>query len=190
MITTNNKNIILASGSPRRSFLLQEINIPHKVIKLDFDESIPPETLPDNVASTLAENKSAQIPNKELNTIYITADTVVILDNNVLGKPKDKQTAIEYLKNLSNTSHNVITGVCLSSTEKKISFQCISKVFFKALSIEEITYYVENYKPFDKAGAYGIQEWIGMIGITKIEGSYFNIMGLPTHELKIQLEKF
>ena len=185
-----NKKIVLTSGSPRRSFLLQEIGIKHDVLKIDFNEAIPKSIPIKNIARYLAESKSKQIKEKSTNSIYITADTIVLIKDEVLGKPKDKQAAIKSLEKLSGNSHLVITGVCLSSIEKTVSFDSISKVFFKKLTPDEIEFYVDTYKPYDKAGAYGIQEWIGMIGITKIEGSYFNIMGLPTDLLKIELEKF
>lgn len=186
----NNKKIILTSGSPRRSFLLQEIGIQHEVLKIDFNEAIPKEIDPQNVAQFLAEEKSKQITKKEKGCLYITADTVVILDQMILGKPKDKMAAIDSLEKLSDRSHIVATGVCLSTLEKTVSFQSTSRVYFKKLSSEEINFYIDTYKPYDKAGAYGVQEWIGMIGITKIEGSYFNIMGFPTDLVKIELDKF
>ena len=128
--------------------------------------------------------------NIESNQILITADTVVILDKQILGKPKDISEAAKMLKNLSNRSHKVMTGVCIKSKDKTVSFSNTTKVFFKQLTSSEINYYIENYKPFDKAGSYGIQEWIGAIGISKIEGSYFNVVGLPIYQLYKNLKEY
>ena len=183
-------NIVLASGSPRRSFLLKEIGTEHSILKVDFEENIPNHVAPKEVAIYLSQSKARQIPHLEDNTIYITSDTIVLHDSNILGKPKNRSVAIETLLALSNSIHQVITGVTLTSLNKSVSFDCVSTVHFKKLSLEEIEYYIDNFNPYDKAGSYGIQEWIGLIGVTKIEGSYFNIMGLPTHELKIQLDNF
>jgi septum formation protein len=185
-----NGKIILASASPRRSFLLKEIGIQHEVKKFDFIENIPEDVNPKDASLFLAKSKSEQILNKNPNHIYITADTVVILDNYVLGKPSDALEAEKTLSALSSKCHSVITGVCITNHLKTVSFKVESKVFFKSLTEEEILFYIDHYKPFDKAGSYGIQEWIGMIGIEKIEGSYFNIMGLPTFEVYSALKNF
>ena len=123
-------------------------------------------------------------------TVVITADTVVILNEQILGKPKNKTEAAKMLQSLSNRNHKVMTGVCIKSKDKTISFSNTTKVFFKELTSSEINYYIENYKPFDKAGSYGIQEWIGAIGITKIEGSYFNVVGLPINQLYKNLKEY
>jgi len=138
----------------------------------------------------LAELKASAFTNIKDDQVIITADTVVILNDTILGKPKDKAEATEMLHRLSNRSHEVITGVCLKSAQKTSTFSSSTKVYFRDLTDAEIDYYIENYKPYDKAGSYGIQEWIGAIGITKIEGSYFNVVGLPIQELNEQLKKF
>jgi len=122
--------------------------------------------------------------------LLITADTVVCLNNEILGKPADYEEAFQMLRNLSNKSHEVITGVCLTSKNKKRSFYAVTSVEFKLLSGDEIDYYIQNYKPYDKAGAYGIQEWIGAIGITHIEGSFYNVMGLPIQKLYEKIQTF
>lgn len=184
------KKIILASASPRRSFLLTEMGIDHEVRKYDFKEDIISETPPNLTSLFLAEEKARQIPSFSNNELIITADTVVVTNNTVLGKPKNEMEAISFLNLLSGSKHQVISGVALTTKEKQLSFKVSSNVFFKSLSKNEISYYIKNYKPYDKAGSYGIQEWIGMIGISKIEGSYFNIMGLPTVELFEALSTF
>jgi len=138
----------------------------------------------------LAELKASAFTNIKDDQVIITADTVVILNDTILGKPKDKAEAKEMLHRLSNRSHDVITGVCLKSAQKISTFSSSTKVYFRDLTDAEIDYYIENYKPYDKAGSYGIQEWIGAIGITKIVGSYFNVVGLPIQELNEQLKRF
>ena len=177
----NNKKILLASNSPRRKLLLKNAGINIEVITGDkVDEDLPLEISPDESAKYLARKKNNAY--KEIhadNTVLITADTIVILEGKILGKPNNKKEAVEMLKQLSGNVHEVHTGVCLSTKDKEITFSEISKVNFDKLSGNEIDYYIENYKPFDKAGAYGIQEWIGHIGIVKIDGSYDNIVGLP-----------
>jgi septum formation protein len=181
------KNIILASQSPRRKELLELLDLNFTVEVREVNEVFPESLEVDKVAEYLAKLKAAAFTNIPTDQIVITADTVVILDEQILGKPKDKTEATKMLQSLSNRSHSVITGVCMKSKDKIISFSNTTKVFFKELTSSEIEYYIENYKPFDKAGSYGIQEWIGAIGITKIEGSYFNVVGLPIQELNEQL---
>jgi septum formation protein len=166
------------------------MGIEHQVAKFDFDETIPQSIKPEDSSLYIAESKARQINPKKENTIYITSDTVVISENQILGKPSDESEAFKMLTSLSGKKHLVITGVCISDENTSKSFKCESVVYFKDLSKDEITYYIKNYKPFDKAGAYGIQEWIGMIGVEKIEGSYFNIMGLPSDRLFVELNKF
>lgn len=183
-----NKSIILASASPRRSFLLSELLIDHEVKKYDFNEEVPLSTLPEKYAIEISKKKANQIDKKH-DHIYITADTTVVNESKVLGKPKSEAEAISILKTLSAKSHKVISGVTISWNDKTISFSESSIVDFAPLSIEEIKFYVDRFKPFDKAGSYGIQEWIGMIGITKISGCYYNIMGLPTRRLYNELKK-
>ncbi|HMQ00018.1 MAG TPA: Maf family nucleotide pyrophosphatase [Cyclobacteriaceae bacterium] len=182
--------IILASSSPRRQFLLREAGLSFKVVKPESDESFPADMPPAQVAKYLASKKAEMFRLTIRDEVLITADTVVIHQDQILNKPADEAEAFEMLKKLSGKTHTVMTGVCLLSAEKEISFDDTSLVSFVALNDEEIRYYIKNYKPFDKAGAYGAQDWIGMVGIEKIEGSYFNVMGLPMHRLYQELKKF
>ena len=184
------KNIILASQSPRRKELLALLDLKFTVEVKTVDEVYPEDINCTEVAEYLAKLKSSAFKDLEKDQLIITADTVVVLEGRILGKPKDKTEAIGMLESLSNKSHQVITGVCLKSKNKQQSFSSTTKVFFKELTSSEIEYYIENYQPYDKAGSYGIQEWIGAIGITKIEGSYFNVVGLPIKELNEQLKNF
>lgn len=181
------KQIILASQSPRRKELLGLLDLDFKVEVREVEEIFPNSLDSSEVAEYLAKLKAMAFTNLSDEQLIITADTVVILDQQILGKPKDKTEAIQMLRSLSNRSHNVTTGVCIKSSDKTISFSNTTKVYFKELTTSEIEYYIENYKPYDKAGSYGIQEWIGAIGITKIEGSYFNVVGLPIQELNKQI---
>lgn len=173
------KKIILGSNSPRRKQLLDLLDLNFVVEVREINEVFPKSLDVDKVAEYLANLKAAKFTNIRSETVVITADTLVILDKQILGKPKDKTEATKMLESLSNRSHKVMTGICIKSKDKTFSFACTTKVFFKNLTSSEINYYIENYKPFDKAGSYGIQEWIGAIGITKIEGSYSNVVGLP-----------
>jgi len=184
--------IILASASPRRKQLLQELGVNFRVQPKDIEEHFDANLSPELVAEQLSESKALAFSEEELDekTIIITADTVVTIDGVILGKPKDAEEAREMLRRLSGRSHEVITGVTLRSATKMETFSVVTKVFFKELSDEEIDYYITNFKPFDKAGAYGIQEWIGHIAVERIEGSYFNVMGLPTHRLYMELHTF
>ncbi len=187
-----NYNIILASKSPRRQELLSKLDINFKLADvIDVDEYYDNDIYAGDIPVYLSQKKSkAYIHTLKSNDILITADTIVWLNNTALNKPIDRAEAIEMIKSLSNSSHKVFTGVTLSSPEKSHSFVSETKVTFKNLTTDEIIYYVDKYNPFDKAGAYGIQEWIGYIGITKIEGSYFNVMGLPVQQLYTELSKF
>ena len=184
LLKKNNKRLILASKSPRRQELLKGLDVDFEVRVKDTDESYDINTPLLKIAEVIA-NKKAEAFTSELATdeILITSDTVVIVDDEVLGKPKTKIQAFDMLSKLSGKSHKVITGVCLMSLEKKILFSDVTKVFFKPLTCDEMNYYIKHYQPFDKAGSYGIQEWIGYVGIDKIEGSYFNVMGLPVDKL-------
>ncbi|MCF8368587.1 MAG: Maf family nucleotide pyrophosphatase [Bacteroidales bacterium] len=184
--------IILASGSPRRQQLLKELGINFAVRVLDVEEIYPENLTGKKIAKYLAELKSIAFDLNELSekSIIITADTVVWQNGEVLPKPNDRKHAINVLQKLSGNSHEVITGVCLRNSERLVSFTSSTKVWFKALSEEEIDFYITNYQPYDKAGAYGIQEWIGYIGIEKIEGSYYNVMGLPIQMLYSELINF
>ena len=174
-----NRPIILASKSPRRQQLLKDAGFTFEVITKEVDESFPEDIPAKDVAAYLSRKKADAFNEMLDDKILITADTVVKVDNEILNKPADFNEAFEMLSKLSNRNHEVITGFTLKSAEKQFTYSDTTIVYFKDLSNEEIEFYINNYKPFDKAGAYGIQEWIGMIGITKIEGSYFNVVGLP-----------
>lgn len=182
--------LILSSNSPRRKELLAGLDIPFEVRVIeDIDESYPDNLPAGEIAEYIAQKKAAayEVGNDE---VLITADTIVVLDDQILGKPADAEEAKQMLSSLSGKTHHVITGVCLKSRDQLHHFSVISEVTFKTLAEEEISYYVENYKPFDKAGAYGIQEWIGYIGVTGLSGSYFNVMGLPVQRIYEELKKF
>lgn len=183
--------IILASKSPRRQQLLSDLGINFKVITYDIEEVYPENLEIGKIPEHLAKLKSEPFrKNISENTLVITSDTIVCLEKKVLGKPKTYIEAVEMLKMLSGKTHQVATGVCIYSSQKEVSFTVSTNVCFKELSMEEIDYYIKNYKPFDKAGAYGIQEWIGFTAIEKIAGSYFNVMGLPVHQLYEALKMF
>jgi septum formation protein len=176
-----NFKVILASKSPRRQALLKGLDIDFTVMTKEVDENFPEGLDQNEIALYLADKKSeAFLPElKDDRTILITADTIVWLEGHVLNKPEDRADARRMLKKLSGNTHEVVTGVCIRTKDRKIHFHANSFVHFKELSDYEIEYYLEHYKPYDKAGSYGVQEWIGYIGITHIEGSYFNVMGLP-----------
>ena len=174
------KHIILASKSPRRSQLLKEAGIPFTVKAKEVDESFPADLPSGEVAEFIAKKKAAaSIDLIGPNDILLTADSIVVLDNEIYEKPKDYDDAIRILTKLSGSVHQVITGVCMLSQNKEVVFSNISHVTIETLSQEEIEYYVKNFEPYDKAGSYAIQEWIGLCKISKIEGTYTNIMGLP-----------
>ncbi len=185
-------NIVLASKSPRRQELLKGIGIDFCVITKDVDESYAPNMSVYDVAPFLSIKKAKAFEGDELpeNYMVITADTVVIVDDKILGKPKDAEDAREMLNMISGKKHSVITGVTIRTDDKVKTFSVVSKVSFEVLDQDEIEYYVNNFKPYDKAGAYGIQEWIGYIGVNYVEGSYFNVMGLPTQKLYKMLKTF
>ena len=174
--------LILASQSPRRKQLLSEMGFAFSVRVKNTDETIPPHVHPENAAAYLAEKKARAFEGELTdNQVVLTADTIVVCNGQILNKPADEYEAEYMLKTLSGNAHQVITGVSLMSRQHIITRSDIAKVYFRPLSYQEIAHYISNYQPFDKAGAYGIQEWIGMIGIIKIEGSFFTVMGLPTH---------
>jgi septum formation protein len=180
--------IILASKSPRRQQLLEELGISFTVQVNEVDEDFSTDLKGADVALYLAKKKSdsfTEMPGPD--TIIITADTIVCIDDMVLNKPQNYDEAFKMLRILSGKMHEVITGVCIKSADKNILFYNKTDVYFKSLSDEEISYYLEHYKPYDKAGAYGVQEWIGLIGLERINGSYHNVMGLPVQELYRQL---
>ena len=187
-----NYKVLLASNSPRRKELLQGIDIDFEIKVLpDIDESYPASLPVEDVAEFIAEKKASSYTNNlKEDELLITADTVVILDGAIFGKPNNKEEANAMLTALSGKAHRVISGVCLATLEKQISFSVTSEVLFSELSSEEIEYYIDRYSPFDKAGSYGIQEWIGYIGVEHLSGSYFNIMGLPIQRLYRELKNF
>jgi septum formation protein len=184
--------IILASRSLRRRELIKGLDIPFEIAEdYSCDESYSGDMPLDEVAGFLAEKKSDACPRKlSANEILVTADTMVKCRNELIGKPSDRPDAKKMLEKLSGCKHEVITGVCLRNVERKKIFSVSSHVFFTELTSEDIEYYLDNYRPFDKAGAYGIQEWIGYVGIEKIEGSYYNVMGLPVSRLWKELKSF
>lgn len=186
-----NYNYILASKSPRRQELLNSLGINFKVVTNEVEESYPDNLSKEEIPVFLAELKAKHFKNHLLeNDLLITADTIVWLKGEVLGKPENKKEAIKTLQKLSAQEHQVISGVCLTSIHKQKSFFSISNVRFKELYLSEIEYYVSECNPIDKAGAYGIQEWIGYVGITHIEGSFYNVMGLPVQQLYSEIQNF
>ena len=186
-----NYRIVLASNSPRRKELLSGLGIDFEVRVLDgIDESYPSSLAAAETAEYIARKKAAAYQKTiAADELIITADTVVIVDNEVLGKPADAAEAREMLQKLSNRTHQVVTGVCLTTQEQAVHFSVVTDVTFKKLTDSETAYYISNYKPFDKAGAYGIQEWIGYIGCTGLHGSYYNVMGLPVQRIYTELQK-
>lgn len=178
-------NILLASKSPRRRELLSQLRVPFTVISLeDISENYPESLSAIEVPKYLSEHKAAAYSHmlKE-NDLIITADTVVILNNKIYGKPKDATEAYNMLMALSGQTHQVVTGVTIATTQKQVSFSCVTNVSFSKISPEDALYYIDTFQPYDKAGAYGIQEWIGCVAVKGIDGSYYNVMGLPVHQL-------
>lgn len=184
-------HIILASNSPRRRELLSGLGIDYEVkILPGIDESYPENLTGEEIPMYIAREKAdAYRPSIKPDELIITADTIVCLEGQVLGKPKDEADACRMLRLLSGRTHQVITGVCITAAEMQRTFAATTDVTFDTLSEEEITHYVNNYRPMDKAGAYGVQEWIGFIGVTRLEGSYFNVMGLPIQRLYKELKR-
>jgi septum formation protein len=182
--------IVLCSNSPRRKELLKGLGLNFQTRIIDgidesYDKSLPGEDIAKMISEKKAESYKATMYSDEL---IITADTIVYVDGEVLGKPQNKIDAARMLKMISGKCHDVITGVCLLTSNKRISFSVKTKVSFAQITDDEISFYIENYKPYDKAGAYGIQEWIGYIGVDSIQGSYFNVMGLPVQRLYSELK--
>ncbi|MCC8172512.1 MAG: Maf family nucleotide pyrophosphatase [Parabacteroides sp.] len=188
----NKYHIILGSGSPRRKELLSGLDVKFEVIKIpDIDESYPEKIEPEKIPEYIAKQKAAAYADKiAADTLLITADTVVWTFHEILGKPQSRNEAIEMLRTLSDKVHEVITGVCVTTLTKQVSFSVSAAVAFDKLTEEEMVYYIDKYKPYDKAGAYGIQEWIGYIGVEAINGSYFTVMGLPVQKLYKILQQF
>lgn len=181
--------IILASKSPRRQELLKLMGFDFQVVLREVDESYPPGLSPSEIAVYISEKKARAFDLLIENEIVITADTIVSLDGKILGKPENEDHAFEMLSELSGKRHDVITGVSLLKDHKLSTFYELTEVFFKEISAEQIRYYINTCQPMDKAGAYGIQEWIGLVAVDRINGSYSNVVGLPTHRLYTELCK-
>jgi septum formation protein len=171
--------VVLASQSPRRRQLLEWAEVPFDIIVAHTDESYPDELAIQDIPVHIARNKAAAVEHKVQDRVIIAADTVVVLNNEVIGKPQNREHAIEILQNLAGKKHLVITGVVIKNNTEEIAFADITEVTFHNLTTEQITIYVDKYKPYDKAGAYAIQEWIGVVGIKAINGDFYNVMGLP-----------
>lgn len=169
---------------------MEAAELDFEIIIADVDETNPPGMPGHLVPEHLAKKKAAAIEERVHDAIIIAADTVVLLDDEILGKPTSEENAIEILLKLTGRKHDVVTGVCMQKGDKQVCFSVTTEVYFRKLSEEQIRHYVTNYKPFDKAGAYAIQEWIGMVGIEKINGDYYNVMGLPIGEVVIALKQF
>ena len=179
-----NYSLILASGSPRRQQFFKDLDLDFEIRLKEIEEIYPPELKAEEITNYLAELKANAFEGElQANEILITSDTIVWHNGKALGKPKDEQDAFAILKSLSNSTHDVVTSVCFKTNSETKLLHEITKVTFNELSEDVIRYYIENYKPFDKAGAYGIQEWIGFVGVSKIEGSYANVMGMPTDKV-------
>jgi septum formation protein len=186
----NEFNIILASRSPRRKQLLHELGLKFDVVIKEYEEIYPEGLNGEEIARYIAYEKATSFKNQlSVNDIVIAADTIVWCNKKVLGKPLDQEDAISILKEISGNTHEVITGISIRSHYKEKTFSESTKVTFEVFSDEEIAYYIANYKPYDKAGAYGIQEWLGIIACSHIDGSYFNVVGLPVQRLYKELQK-
>jgi septum formation protein len=184
-------SFILASGSPRRKQLLEWAEVDFEILVQPTDESFPAHLSPAEAAVHIAAGKAAAVQNF-LKTPYpiIAADTIVVLDGEIIGKPKDREDAIAILKKLSGSTHTVITGVVVCTAEKQVSFSDATEVEFHPLTEQQISFYVDKYKPYDKAGAYAIQEWIGVVGIKRVSGDFYNVMGLPVSRVVQKLREF
>lgn len=190
MLTLNSYSLLLGSKSPRRAELLKFISEEFELVEIDVEETYPSTIHPSEIAEYLAVKKSKGFTELDSKNILITSDTTVVQNSEILGKPKSRDEAISMIAQLSDKTHEVITGVCLRSKEKIKAFSSSTMVNFVALTQAEIEHYVDNFKPYDKAGAYGIQEWIGAVGVSKINGSFYNVMGLPIHKLYHELKEF
>ncbi|HXC04865.1 MAG TPA: Maf family nucleotide pyrophosphatase [Bacteroidia bacterium] len=187
----NSYKIILASKSPRRQHLLRELGLSFEIRTKDTDETFPEQLKAEQIPLYLAHKKAEALKvDLKDGELLITADTIVWINNQVLNKPVDHADATRMLRILSGNMHQVFTGVCLTSVEKTVAFYGETKVYFKDLTDTEIDHYIRHSKPFDKAGAYGAQDWIGLVGVRRMEGTYFNVMGLPMFELYTELQKF
>lgn len=177
------KNIILASGSPRRQLFFKELDLDFTIQLKPIDEVFPEHYKGAEITDYLAQLKAAAFTNLQEHDILITSDTIVWHQDKALNKPEDKTQAFEMISSLSGNTHEVITSVCFTTSTQQITIHDITKVTFKTLAEEEIHHYIDHYQPYDKAGGYGVQEWFGYIAVTRLEGSYFNVMGLPTHKV-------
>jgi septum formation protein len=184
------KKIILASQSPRRKQLLEWAEIPFDIVVKETDERFPPGLDPEEVAVYIARNKAIAVESQRPGEIILAADTIVVLGDNIIGKPVHREDAVSILLALSGEMHRVITGVVIRQGEKEIAFSDTTEVQFHRISVKEIEYYVDHYKPYDKAGAYAIQEWIGVVGIKSVNGDFYNVMGLPVSRVVRALEEF
>ncbi len=184
------KKLVLASGSPRRQQFLRDLGLDFEIRLIEIEEIYPDDLKAEEITNYLASLKASAFTTLEPNEILVTSDTIVWHNEVALGKPNDYEHAFEMLSTLSNSTHNVITSVSLKSTENELLFHDVTRVTFSELDPDQINFYLENFKPFDKAGSYGIQDWIGLIGISKIEGSYTNVVGLPTEKFYTNLSKF
>jgi septum formation protein len=190
-MSLDNRSLVLASKSPRRQHLLKELGLSFEIRTKDTDESFPDDLQAEAIPLFLAHKKAqALLPGLKPKEVLIAADTIVWINNQVLNKPNDHADAVRMLRLLSGRMHQVFTGVCLASLDKTVTFYAETKVYFKELTNDEIEHYILHSKPFDKAGAYGAQDWIGLVGVKRIEGTYFNVMGLPMFELYAELNKF
>lgn len=185
-------NLLLGSKSPRRQDLLKALGLHYTLVEIDVEEIYPLHLQGADIARYLCELKADAYENTLLpaDSILVTADTIVWLDGKYIGKPSDKENAIAMLKQLSGKQHSVFSGICLKSAKQKVVFHAHTLVKFRELAIDEIEYYVNHHKPYDKAGSYGIQDWIGYIGITGIDGCYYNVMGFPVEKFYEELTKF
>jgi septum formation protein len=184
------KTIVLASQSPRRKQLLEWAEVPFEIVIQPTDESFPPQLKPTQVAMHIAGNKALAIQkSRREDEIILAADTIVVLNDRIIGKPRDREEAVSILMALSGEKHEVITGVAIRKGDVEIDFADITEVEFHDLSVEQIEFYVDKYKPYDKAGAYAIQEWIGVVGIKSVKGDFYNVMGLPVSRVVRELER-
>lgn len=179
----NHYKIVLASKSPRRQQFLNDLGLPHKIVSREVDESYPSDLNAGEITAYLVRKKAKPYRDLPSDTLIITSDTIVWDGKKALGKPENEEEALNILRSLSGKMHETISSVCVTGKDFQKTETCVTKVWFKDFTEEELLYYVRTFKPFDKAGAYGIQEWIGMIGVEKMEGSFYTVMGLPTHLL-------
>lgn len=185
-----NIKILLGSQSPRRQELLKGLGLDFSIVRIDTDETYPPDLVREEITEFISKNKSEAYENLHPDDFLITADTLVWLDNLVIGKPKDEKDAFQMLEYMAGRIHEVFTSVTLRTIEKTITFSEKTEVHFDEFTSEEIRYYIQNFRPFDKAGAYGIQDWLGFAKISKINGCYYNVMGLPLRKLYLELQDF